>query len=199
MRTKLFAVFLIVPALLAGAAVAGAAWADEGPPLGETFQHSFQAPETERSAPETVFKGAEGVDLTFDQFKGRVLLVNFWATWCAPCVHEMPSLDRLQAKLADEGLTVLTVSNDRGGEPVIRRFYEEHKLENLEVYSDGRNKLAAAFGVRGLPSSYFIGADGRILGLVEGPAEWDEEDAVNLARYFLEQARQSGLLTAGAS
>ncbi len=191
MRTKLFAAGLIFPLLFASVS-----WAGSEPPLGEAFRDSFQAAKPDSRAPDTPFAGAEGKQLSFDDFKGRVLLVNFWATWCAPCVREMPALDRLQAALADEGLTVVTVSNDRGGEPIIRRFYEEHGLQNLGIYSDPRNKLAAAFGVRGLPSTFFVDADGRLLGLVEGPAEWDEADAIALARYFLQSARERGLLAA---
>ena len=192
MRTKLFAVCLILPALFALSAVA-----DDGPPLGEQFRHSFQTPAELAPAPDTAFAGADGVELKMADFKGQVLLVNFWATWCAPCVREMPSLDRLQAKLSDEGLKVLTVSNDRGGEPIIRRFYDEHKLQNLGVYSDAKNKLAAAFGVRGLPTSYVIGADGTLLGIFEGHAEWDEPDGVALMRYYLDKARSAGQLEAG--
>lgn len=192
MRTKLFAVCLALPALFVLSAAA-----DDGPPLGEQFRNSFQTPPAVLTAPDTVFAGADGVELQMADFRGRVLLVNFWATWCLPCVREMPSLDRLQAKLSDEGLVVLTVSNDRGGEPVIRRFYEELSLQNLGVYSDARAKLAAAFGVRGLPTSYIVDADGTLLGRVQGHAEWDEPDAVALIRYYLDKARSAGHLKAG--
>lgn len=179
--------------------MASPAVADSEPPLGEQFRDGFRTFEEQAPAPNTAFAGADGVELTIEDFQGQVLLVNFWATWCAPCVREMPSLDRLQAALGDEGLKVLTVSNDRGGEPIIRRFYDEHKLENLGVYSDARNKLAASFGVRGLPTSYVIGADGTLLGIFEGHAEWDEADGVALMRYYLDRARSAGQLAAGAS
>ena len=82
----------------------------------------------------------EGADTarTIADYRGRAVVLNFWATWCAPCVREMPSLDRLQAEVSGEGIEVLTLSEDRGGAPVIKRFYEKLGIRNLPVLVDKR-------------------------------------------------------------
>ncbi|MEE8226331.1 MAG: TlpA disulfide reductase family protein, partial [Kiloniellales bacterium] len=115
----------------------------------------------------------------------RVVLLNFWATWCAPCIREMPSLDRVQAQFEEAGLTVVAVSEDFAGVPVVQPFFERLKLEHLQVYLDVESALAKELGVRGLPTTLLIDRQGRLVGGLEGPAEWDEDDAVALIRYYL--------------
>ncbi|MCH8036380.1 MAG: TlpA family protein disulfide reductase [Proteobacteria bacterium] len=130
--------------------------------------------------------------------KGRVVLLNFWATWCAPCIREMPSLDRLQAALEDRGLAVLAVSIDRGGTEVIRPFAERLGLERLGLYHDAKGALFRAFGVTGLPTTFLIDRRGRIVGAYPGPAEWDEPEARALIEHYLRQpAGAAAVKTAG--
>ena len=106
----------------------------------------------------------DGKPVTLQDFAGQVVLLNFWATWCAPCVREMPSLDRLQAKLGGEGLAVVTVSRDRGGANVVMPFYERLELTNLGVYLDPKGAFSRAFKVRGLPTTILIDREGRVVG-----------------------------------
>lgn len=117
-----------------------------------------------------------------------MLLVNFWATWCAPCIKEMPSLARLDRALKDEPFRLLAVSQDRGGKDVAEPFIRERlKLPDLQIFYDPKLKLGRSLGVRGLPSTYLIDARGHLVGGLTGPAEWDSEDALALIRHVLEE------------
>ncbi|MEX2642982.1 MAG: TlpA disulfide reductase family protein [Acetobacterales bacterium] len=149
----------------------------------------FSAAPGQPEAPEASFQDGDGETRRLSEFRGRLVLVNLWATWCAPCVREMPSLDALQAELAGEGLTVLPVSLDRGGAQVVRPFYEEHGLENLPVLADRTGGLFRTFAVRGVPTSVLIGREGQVLGRLEGDADWHSPEALALVRHFLECGR----------
>ena len=126
----------------------------------------------------------EGLDTarTIADYRGRAVVLNFWATWCAPCVREMPSLDRLQAEVSGEGIEVLTLSEDRGGAPVIERFYKKLGIRNLPVLVDKRGEVLRKLRVRGLPTTLLIDARGNEVGRVVGPAEWDSPEALALVR-----------------
>ena len=108
---------------------------------------------------------------TIADYRGSGVVMNFWATWCAPCVREMPSLDRLQAKVP--GIRVLALSVDRGGAPVIENFYRQHRIANLDVLADEGAKLMRKLRVRGLPTTLLIDVHGYEVGRVVGPVEWD--------------------------
>ena len=126
----------------------------------------------------------EGADTarTIADYRGRAVVLNFWATWCAPCVREMPSLDRLQAEVSGEGIEVLTLSEDRGGAPVIKRFYKKLGIRNLPVLVDKRGEVLRKLRVRGLPTTLLIDARGNEVGRVVGPVEWDSPEAIALVR-----------------
>ncbi len=140
-------------------------------------------------APQTPFQTGSGQEVRLETFRDRVVLLNFWATWCAPCIREMPSLDRLQATLRDEGLEVVAVSQDFAGLKVVKPFFERLDLANLELYLNSGGQLARAIGVVALPTTFLIDRDGRLVGGVEGPAEWDSEEAVRLIRHYIEHPK----------
>ncbi len=158
------------------------------PPLRGVFKDNFTLLEPPVPAPQASFSDAAGRELTLADFKGRVVLLNFWATWCAPCVREMPTLDRVQGKLSGQGLSVVAVSEDRGGLEAVGPFLKQLGLRHLEIYLDPRGTLAREFGLAGLPTTLLIDAEGRLVGGLEGPAEWDSDDALALIRYYLDQA-----------
>jgi thiol-disulfide isomerase/thioredoxin len=133
-----------------------------------------------------VFLDAEERETSLRAFRGRLVLLNFWATWCAPCIREMPSLDRLQAKLGGEGLAVVAVSEDFKGREVVVPFFERLGLEALDTYLDPDGTLAAAVGVAGLPTTLLIDREGRVIGGLEGPAEWDSDEAIRFIRHYLD-------------
>jgi len=110
------------------------------------------------------------------------VLLNLWATWCLPCRKEMPALDRLQRQLAAEPFEVVAVSVDRTGVPGARKFLTDTGVQGLALYADPTARLAALLRAAGLPATLLIDGEGRELGRLLGPAEWDGEDALRLIR-----------------
>ena len=105
-----------------------------------------------------------------------------WATWCVPCVREMPALDDLAALVAKDGIVVLPVSSDRGGAAVVQRFYADRGIKNLPVLLDPRSQMAHQLGVNGIPTTLLIDRGGNELGWLEGAADWSSTDAVTVVR-----------------
>ena len=137
-----------------------------------------------RPAPELSFAARDGSAAQLADFHGHWLLVNLWATWCAPCVREMPSLDRLQTKLGDR-LMVLAVSQDRGGAQVVDPFLAKLSLGALHIYLDPKAALGKGLGARGLPTTFLVDGEGRVRAQLEGAAEWDSPVMLTaLERYF---------------
>jgi thiol-disulfide isomerase/thioredoxin len=151
-----------------------------------------------RPAPALGFKSRAGEALHLADFQGQVLLVNLWATWCGPCVREMPSLERLQADLGDR-LKVLAISEDRGGAHVVEPFITEHALKRLAVYLDQPGAADSAFHLRGLPTTFLIDANGRIRAVLEGAAEWDSPKIRALVeRYLAAEDATGGVIKTAA-
>jgi thiol-disulfide isomerase/thioredoxin len=131
------------------------------------------------------FVDGAGIPRTLGDFRGRVVLVNLWATWCAPCRREMPSLDRLQKALGGQDFTVLALAQDRKGLDAVRRFLDEIGVANLEPYVDATARSARRFGAVGLPTTVLLDRSGRIIGRLVGPAEWDSAEAQHLVRQII--------------
>ncbi len=113
-----------------------------------------------------------GQTVELSELRGKPILVNLWATWCEPCLREMPSLERLQSRFG-ERIAVLAVSEDRGGNKTVKPFITKLGLKSVKVYIDPKSEVGHAFGARGLPTSFLIDREGKVLGRVEGAAEWD--------------------------
>jgi thiol-disulfide isomerase/thioredoxin len=134
-------------------------------------------------APEIAFLDGDGNARTLEDFRGKVVVLNLWATWCAPCRREMPSLDRLQAEHGGDDLLVLPLSQDRGeAEQQIAAFYDAFELEHLAVFRDPEAAAGRAFRAPGLPTTIVIDREGREVGRVLGHAEWDSAEAVALVQ-----------------
>jgi thiol-disulfide isomerase/thioredoxin len=174
-----------VPSLLA-AAILGAAPVFADPPLGGVFAEHFTLMQDPAAAPDTELGRLDGTKASLADFRGEVVLLNFWATWCAPCLREMPSLERLQVALEDQPFRVVAVSTDRGGAAAVKPFLKRLKLDEITVLLDARSRLAADMGLRGLPTTYVLDHKGRVVGGMEGPAEWDSPDARALVEHYLE-------------
>lgn len=140
-----------------------------------------------RPLPDATIADADGEAVSFDEFRGQVVLLNFWATWCVPCKREMPALDRLQAAMGGADFQVVTVSVDRQGAAVAAPWLEENGLANLPLYVDAGSEALRAFGARGLPTTYIIDRAGRIAGMIEGAAEWDSPEARSLIAFYIEE------------
>jgi thiol-disulfide isomerase/thioredoxin len=136
-------------------------------------------------APETGFTDADGKPASFADFKGKPVVVNLWATWCQPCLKEMPSLDRLQSQF-DGKLAVAAVSEDRAGAKLVGPFVAAMGLQKLKIYLDPKSDVGHAFNVRGLPTTIIIDARGRVVGRVEGAADWDSATMMAVLKPLLE-------------
>lgn len=135
------------------------------------------------------FADGDGKPVSFKDFRGKVLLINFWATWCAPCKVEMPALDRLAGELGGKDFAAVTISIDRGGAPVAGAFLEEIDAQNLTLYVDPSSTVARALRVQGLPVTILADADGREIARYLGPAEWDGEEAKALVSEAIRRSR----------
>ncbi len=147
------------------------------------------APSEPKPAPALAFEDAAGNPLALDDFRGQVVVLNLWATWCGPCREEMPSLDRLQAEHGPEGLHVLALSVDRGELDQIQSFYDEIGIRSLQIYRDPTGAASRTLGAFGLPTTVVFDQQGREVGRVLGPAEWDSDEAVATLRALLEPQR----------
>jgi thiol-disulfide isomerase/thioredoxin len=150
----------------------------------------FSPTEPPQPAPGTAFTDGEGRSVTIADFHGRVVLLNLWATWCEPCVREMPSLDRLQAAMGGKDFEIVLVSQDRGGAHTVDPFYPKLGMTSLKPYFDPKSSLGQAFDVRGLPTSVLIDRDGNEVGRVEGAEAWDGARPQALIRWYVEHGRK---------
>ena len=134
------------------------------------------------------FQDKAGANLALEAWKGRVVLVNLWATWCAPCRREMPALDRLQKKLGGADFEVLAISVDRKGAAASKAFLDETGATSLALYVDPASTAIAALRAPGLPLSVLLDRNGNEIGRLIGPAEWDSAEAVRLVEAALAEA-----------
>ena len=146
---------------------------------------NFLLHEKPREVPVIAFADDGGRQVTLEDFRGRLVLLNVWATWCPPCVKEMPMLDALQAELGGEDFEVVALSIDRAGPEAVRGFFERTGVENLSLYIDETSRASTKLGVLGLPATLLINSQGRELGRLIGPAEWDEPEMVEFLRGFI--------------
>lgn len=146
----------------------------------------FQLAPSSRSRPAVSWKDRSGKKVSLADFDGKVLMVNFWATWCAPCIRELPSIDRLQARLGGDKFTVAAISIDRGGKPVALRMLKRLNIKKLALYIDKDSSSARHLGVRNMPTTIIFDAKGREVGKLEGGAEWDSSEAIELVKFFIQ-------------
>ena len=151
---------------------------------------SIKRPAERIMAPDVPLTDTEGKARSLKEFRGRLVLVNFWATWCVPCQWEMPLMDKLYQAYKAKGFVVVAISLDQEGAAVVEPFVKEKKL-TYPVLLDPSLKGAMQFGVRGVPATFLIGADGLIKGITYGPKEWDGPDARAMVESLLPKGRGS--------
>lgn len=132
--------------------------------------------------PPIEFVDADGSPKSIADWKDKVVLLNLWATWCGPCRKEMPALDKLKADLAGDDFDLVALSVDRTGLEKPKKFLEEIGVKHIELYNNSSGKLAQSLKAFGMPTTLLLDRQGRELGRLVGPAEWDTPDAVALIK-----------------
>jgi thiol-disulfide isomerase/thioredoxin len=132
--------------------------------------------------PDAAFVARDGTAHHLSEFKGHGMVVNMWATWCAPCVAEMPSLEALSKALAPHDIAVLPLSSDRGGADAVQAWYQAHGITALPVLLDPKGAMARAFQARGIPTTVIIDTNGKVVAKLEGAADWAAPEAQALIR-----------------
>ena len=141
-------------------------------------------------APDIALTGAFGGEGLLSDYQGRVILLNFWATWCAPCVTEMPDMQRLYEQLGDEHFEIIAVSLDHEGAGVVQRFAERHRLTfTLAIDPEGRSEQA--YRLTGLPETYIIDADGIVRHRILGAREWTHPESRRLITELMPDAEDA--------
>ena len=131
------------------------------------------------------FPGLDGKKVSLADYKGKVVLLNIWATWCAPCVAEMPSMEKLYQELKNEDFEILAVSVDEAGAETVKPFIEKHKL-GFPVLLDTKGDIKTLYQATGIPESFIIDKDGIIIEKIIGPREWAASGAIRFFRNIIQ-------------
>jgi len=181
--------FLIFSALAAAAYSFGVA-AIDGPNHAHGAQAVASSPEPSENPPAPDFKLADvmnGGKITLSSYKGKWVFLNFWATWCGPCVVEMPMMNNLYHHLKKEGLAMVAVSVDEGegSSPMIKQFVSKLKLD-FTILHDPSNSVMREYGIRSIPRTFFVDPEGNIQAAAEGVREWDNPEMLKFFRGIME-------------
>ena len=133
-----------------------------------------------RPAPQTVFFSASSEPVALESFAGKPVVLNFWATWCAPCREEMPTLEALQREFGEDKVQVLAVATGRNSRLSVHEFFMEVGIEDIDVAFDPSMSLARSMGVFGLPTTAILDADGMEVGRLVGEADWSSDSAMSI-------------------
>jgi len=185
---------LLYIVIAAGAIFVGMTFFDKEPqadysafePLraGDMKKLNFSAP---KPFVDTAFVGEDGQPMNFEALKGQYTVVNFWATWCAPCRAEMPTLEALDKAFEGKGLDVITIATGRNPQPAIDKFFAEIGVENLPKHLDPKQALARDMAVLGLPVTVVLNQDAREIARLTGDAHWDSPEAVAILTALVER------------
>ena len=133
-----------------------------------------------KPAVSTPFQDVNGDTIDLTAYTGKIVLLNFWATWCAPCRAEMPSLDALNKEIGGDHFEVVTIAVGRNSIPVIKQFFEDNNITSLPIQRDPKMKLAGSVGVRGLPATLILNLKGQEIARIQREADWNSLNARNL-------------------
>ncbi|WP_299811082.1 TlpA disulfide reductase family protein [uncultured Shewanella sp.] len=144
------------------------------------------------------FKDSEGASVDFSQYKGKVIMVNMWATWCPPCVRELPAISRFSAKIGSDDFEVLPVSIDLEGNKQVEPFLKSLGMEDFNTYYDKEQKLGNVFPLDTIPATFILNREGELIAFVRTFVDWDDDKAVTLIKSFLEQPKLQSKVSATA-
>lgn len=159
--------------------------AAQAPEKSGTGLHKLVRHSEPKPVPALQFVDGNGAQKTLDDFRGKVVVLNFWATWCAPCKVEMPALDRLQAKLGGDDFTVLALSVDRAGMEKPREFFRNSEIKALDLYNDETGESAIKVEAGGLPVTLILDREGREVARLTGTAEWDAAEVIDALKGYI--------------
>jgi thiol-disulfide isomerase/thioredoxin len=128
-------------------------------------------------------EGVQPMDLS--AFRGKVVLLNLWATWCSPCLRELPALDRLQQRLGGDDFVVLPIAIDRQGIQAVSAYYEKLEIKHLGRYIGTAEEMGKAFPIDVFPASFFIDREGRVLSFMRSFVDWDAPEADQLIQSYM--------------
>lgn len=144
-------------------------------------------PRTVKAAPSFSLPSLQGGgEISLERYRGKVVLVHFWATWCIPCRHEMPKLQRLWQRYRNEGLVVLGINVDRGDKSLVANFAHQYGID-FPILLDPSGNVRNRYHVRGLPTTYILDRKGRFKGLAIGERDWDATSAREAIERMLEE------------
>lgn len=165
-------------ALMAGANAAMAADYSEAEALRDGDMKKLVFHEAPKALGTTAFETEDGGEMTLADYAGKVLVVNFWATWCGPCKTEMPQLSALQEELGGARFEVVTIaSGGRNPRPAIADFFAEVEVDNLPSHRDNRSALAREMGIMARPVTILVSEDGQEIARMRGEADWSSDSA----------------------
>ncbi len=155
------------------------------------FQSANQAPvRVGLPAPDFTFPGLDGNKVSLSDYRGKVVFINIWATWCPPCVEEMPSMQKLYQKLKGENFEILAVSIDSKGAKVVAPFMKKYQL-TFPALLDSMGTIKRIYKTTGVPESYIIAKDGILAKKVLGPLDWSQPDVLRLFRDLIQKPQAS--------
>ena len=143
---------------------------------------TFVAKPAPQPLPDVEFSGPDGAKKALADWKGKVVLLNLWATWCIPCREEMPMLDRLEKELGGKDFEVVAINIERNAAEKAKKFLDETGAKNLRLYTDPTGKLFSVVKAIGMPTTLLIDRDGKEMGRLVGPADWDSPEAIALIK-----------------
>ena len=155
----------------------------EAPKVGDMINFIEQIPPS--PVPNTPFVDKDGKKTNLRDLKGTWVLLNFWATWCAPCIRELPSIYELQKKIINKKFKVLLISIDKSGSQTYEPFLKNLNLRGLESASDPRSKLMHSLKLTGIPTTLLFDPNGRIVGRLIGDTNWSSQSATKLIDYYI--------------
>lgn len=165
--------------------------AGRGSPPTDGQMQNFLIASSRLPGPTQTWGNGDGKTVTLADFRGKVVLVNFWASWCAPCLRELPSVNALQQELGSDQFEVVAINIDQQGKRVAEPFAQRLKLDALDLYLDPRGRISRGVGVQVMPTTILYDRAGFEIGRMEGPAEWNETDAKKLMQFYIDEPAAS--------
>ncbi|MEW6558609.1 MAG: TlpA disulfide reductase family protein [Pseudomonadota bacterium] len=156
-------------------------------PASQAAGFTFTPYPTAHSLPlsKVTFENGQGKPMTLADFKGKVVLLNIWATWCPPCVREMPTLDKLQKLLGGKNFAVVPLSVDKGGIFTVKSFYDDNFIGHLPIYVDPTTNVLDTLNILGTPTTILIDKQGKEIARTMGPEDWDQPAVIAQIRHYM--------------